>query len=274
MSINDLIGFDLTGIGTKASEQTTVLAKPTSSENMLDDLAGAAEKMSDAEFIDNVALNSDIQASRFLALAILISLCDDIVSGDLEEGETAADRLDALLSVAEDEDIDSQNFALSILIANMQDAAVSLGVPADAALGAFDDGNPEIQDDYIETMADFVNSNTPDGDEFEQFRDDFVYGSPNKFEPDEAEQLDQLDGLNAGKTSVKKRNGRTLVYRAVKAIRNGKVKIVNKRIAGNAKLSAKQKQSVKRMQMKSQRGDAIKKRMKSLIKGQKRNLYK
>lgn len=270
MSIKELVGFDINGVG---KSQTQKINK---SAMQLDDLSAAANTMSDDASIDSIALNSEIQATRYLALAILLTLCDDIISGDLDEGETPADRLDALLSVAEDEtDEESQNFALTILIANIQDAAVSLGVPADVAIGSFDDSNPEVQDDFIESMADFVNSNVPEGEEFEQFREDFVYGSPDKFEPVEAEQLDQLDGLmNAGKTSVKKRNGRTLVYRAVKAIRNGKIKVVNKRIGGSAKLSAKQKQAVKRMQAKSQRGGAIKKRLRSLTKGKQANLYK
>lgn len=268
MSLKDLVGFDLNNVGVpKATQQNSSM--------QLDDLAGAANSMSNEASIDTIALNSDIQANRYLALAILLSLCDDIINSDLDEGETPADRLDALLSVAEDEsDPESQNFALSILIANIQDAAVSLGVPADVAIGAFDDSNPEVQDDFIDSMADFVNSNVPDGEEFDQFREDFVYGSPDKFEPEEAEQLDQLDGLiSAGKTSVKKRNGRTLVYRAVKAIRNGKVKIVNKKISGSAKLSSKQKAALKRMQAKSQRGGAIKKRLRSLAKGKNANLY-
>lgn len=268
MSYKDLIGIDLSRT---IPVQTTHQMQNNHNANMLDDLSTAAKAMSDDASIDTIALNSDIQANRYLALAILLTLCDDIISGDLEEGETPADRLDALLSIAEDEDEESQNFALSILIANIQDAAVSLGVPTDVALGAFDDSNPEVQDDFIETMADFVSSNVPDGDEFEQFREDFVYGSPDKFDPEEAEQL---DSLGAGKTSVKKRNGRTLIYRAVKAIRNGKVKIVNKRIGGKAKLSSKQKQSLKRMQAKSQRGGAIKKRLRSLMKGKKAQIYK
>ncbi|WP_151765786.1 hypothetical protein [Acinetobacter colistiniresistens] len=270
MSYKDFINFNLAGVGVKAKPQVEKDAI------QLDGLTEAAQSMSDDASIDTIALNSEIQANRYLALALLLTLCDDIISGDLDEGETAADRLDALLSIAEDEtDEESQNFALSILIANIQDAAVSLGVPADVAIGAFDDSNPEVQDSFIDSMADFVNANVPDGEEFDQFREDFVYGSPDKFEPDEAEQLDQLDGLmNAGKTSVKKRNGRTLVYRAVKAIRNGKIKVVNKRIGGSAKLSAKQKQAVKRMQAKSQRGGAIKKRQRSLQKGKNANLYR
>lgn len=268
-NIKEFCGFDLTGLNKKAVPNANASA-------MLDDLASAAKSMSDEATIDSVALNSEIQASRYLALAILLTFCDDIISGDLDEGETPADRLDALLSTAEDETgDDSENYALSILIANIQDAAVSLGVPPDVAIGAFDDNNSESQDDYLDSMAEFVSSNVPEGDEFDQFREDFVYGSPEAFEPDEAEQLDQLDGLmNAGKTSVKKRNGRTLVYRAVKAIRNGKIRVVNKRIGGTAKLSAKQKQAVKRMQAKSQRGGAIKKRLRSLQKGNNANLYK
>lgn len=261
MSYKDLIGFPL--------ENTAAKTKPANNPNQLDDLSGAAKIMSEAESLDVQALNSEIHASRYLALAILIALANDIFNSDLEEGETPADRLDALLSVADSED-DEENFALSVLIANMQDAAVSLGVPEDVAMGAFDSSNAEVQDDYIETLAEFVNSNIPDDEEFEQFRDDFVYGSPDKFDPEEAEQL---DAIGAGKTSVKKRNGRTLVYRAVKAIRNGKIKIVNKRIGGTAKLSAKQKQAVKRMQAKSNRGASIKKRLRSLQKGKAANLY-
>lgn len=271
MSYTDLMGFNLSGIGQKKETRTQTATDKNAMQ--LDDLSSAAKAMSDDASIDSIALNSEIQASRYLAMAILLTLCDDIFSGDLEENETPADRLEALLSVAEDEtDEESQNFAVSILIANIQDAAVSLGVPADVAIGAFDDSNPEVQDDFIESMADFVSSNVPDGEEFEQFREDFVYGSPDKFEPNEADQLDGL--LNAGKTSVKKRNGRTLIYRAVKAIRNGKIKVVNKRLGGTAKLTAKQKQAVKRMQAKSQRGGAMKKRLRSLQKGKNANLYK
>ncbi|WP_417212055.1 hypothetical protein [Acinetobacter venetianus] len=258
MGYKDMIGFEIPK--SRTNDQAAM---------QLDDLSSAAKSMSDVDSIDTLALNSEIQANRFLALAILIAFANDIINSDLEETETPSDRLDALLSVAEDES-DTENYALSILIANIQDAAYSLGVPEEVAQGAFDDTNIEVQDEYLESLAEFVNSNIPDGEEFEQFRDDFVYGSPDKFDPEDPEQL---DALGAGKTTVKKRNGRTLVYRAVKAIRNGKVKIVNKKIAGSAKLSAKQKQAVKRMQAKSNRGAALKKRLRSLQKGRNANLY-
>ena len=80
--------------------------------------------------------------------------------------------------------------------------------------------------------------------------------------------------LRTGKKTVKKVNGKTLVYKAVKAIRNGKRVVINKRISGKPFLKAGQKAALKKARRKASTGTAIRKQMRSLGKGIRANIYK
>lgn len=243
---------------------------------MLDSLSSVAEKATtEVSAIDIAEFNTAMYNVRSQALAIVLVLADDLLSGDLEDDETPSDRLNALTSEYEDE------YAYSVLVAHMQDAMYSLGVDEPLAVDVFE--SSERQDEAIEAMAEIINSNVPDDDEFDEWRKHFIYAEPDDFDDDEAVQLDGmvLDGLNkkpkkplsAGKTTTKKGKNGTITYKAVKAVRNGKVVTVNKRVSGKVILSAKQKQALNKARAKSHTGSAIRKKLRSLDIGLDRNIY-
>lgn len=73
--------------------------------------------------------------------------------------------------------------------------------------------------------------------------------------------------LRAGATTVKKTKFGNLRYQGVKAMRHGKVVVVNKRIGGHVRLSAKQKAALKKARRKSHNGLASMSRMNSIRRG-------
>ena len=106
----------------------------------------------------------------------------------------------------------------------------------------------------------------PTGDDLEEFIDLFVYGEAQ----DDGDTM--LDGVSLGKTTTKSGKFGKLVYKAVKAIRNGKVAIVNKRVSGRVKLSAKQRSALKKARTKASSSGAIKRRVRSMKKAKALNV--
>ena len=134
--------------------------------------------------------------------------------------------------------------------------------------------NVDAADAAIEAAASTVIANMPDeGDPLDELVREFIYG-----EPDEEEGFDSIGGkkkLSRGQMSTKTVGGRKVRYKAIAAIRNGIKKIVNKRLPGQKiRLSSGQKAGLKKARLRALSANAIRKRMKSLIKGKKMGLHK
>ena len=236
---------------------------------MLDSAAGQAAVAIEESGLDTAALNSEIQEMRKFALIVVFSLVQAIVENELDEDELPSDRLSSLIAgfsadTETDEEIEVDQATLDIFIANVQDALESLGVDQSVIKTMFGDG--EEAEEAIEAAAETVESNTPQGGDLDEFIDLFVYG--------EAEEDDgvMLDGVALGKTTTKSGKFGKVVYKAVKAIRNGKVAIVNKRMSGKVKLSAKQRAALNKARRKATTGAALKKRMRSMKKAKQMNI--
>lgn len=235
---------------------------------MLDSVTSVAlEKFEDSEINAN-ALNSEVQSLRRGALAIAIALANSIIENELGEGELPTDRLDALLagiaSDENDEEFEVDQPTLDIVIANVQDALATLGVSDDLIVAMF--GGDADADEAIETASEIIESNLPSGDDLDELFDLFVYGEAQ----DDEDHM--MDGVSLGKTTTKSGKFGKVVYKAVKAIRNGKVSVINKRVSGKVKLSAKQRSALNKARRKASATGAIKKRMRSMKKAKAMNI--
>lgn len=234
---------------------------------MVDSVAVAKKEVAEESLLDSVGLNSEIQNLRKLALALVFTLATSVLENDLDEGELPSERLDTLLAgMASDDDgeeVEVDESTLDIIIANVQDALATLGVD-DGLISAMFGGDADA-DEAIEAAAEIIESNKPEGDDLDEFEDLFVYG-----EATDDELL--LDGVSLGKTTAKSGKFGKVIYKAVKAIRNGKVAIVNKRVSGKVKLSAKQRAALKKARKKAGSSGAIKRRMRSMKKAKTMNI--
>lgn len=230
---------------------------------LLDSAAtNTANTVAEDLLLDSVALNSEIQSLRKAVLAAVFVLSGAIVGKELEENELPSDRLDSLIAgIAaggdDEEEFEVDESTLDIVIANFQDALATLGVD-DGIIASMFGGDAEA-DEAIEAAAEIVESNKPSDDDMDELFDLFVYG-----EAEDDELL--LDGVSLGKTTTKSGKFGKIVYKAVKAIRNGKLSIVNKRVSGKVKLSAKQRAALNKARRKAGASGAIKKRIRSLAK--------
>ena len=216
---------------------------------------------------------SFIEHVRELALNIVSDLVDAVIDNTLDENELPTDRLDSLILDAIDE-IDDENGTLeNSLVASLDDAFSTFGVDDSVIAEIFSD-NVEAADAAIEAAASTVIANMPDeGEPLDELIREFIYG-----EPDEEEGFDSVGGkkkLSRGQMSVKSVGGRKVRYKAIAAIRNGVKKIVNKRLPGQKiRLSSEQRAGLKKANLKARSANALRKRMKSLLKGKKIGLYK
>lgn len=265
MSFNQLIDFDVKRANSEAQfDDLSIISKKTV-QNLSDDL-------------DEKALTHAIYDMRAKALAVVLMLANDILDGDLESDETPAERLDALVAnYIEDE----EEVVVAAFFANMQDALVSLGVPEGIAEDALFSDDEQLRDEAVESLADLVNSNAPDDEDFDEWYQEFVFGEAEDFGADvAAEQLDNIENRNfqkksasVGKTTVKQTKRGTITYKAVKAIRKGKLAVVNKRVGGNYRPTQKQRAAMKRLAKFAKTKKSIAKRLKSLKLGKKMGIY-
>lgn len=230
--------------------------------------------------IDDKAFDSELLALRCAALFAVFQLSDDILSDDLDDNELPSDRLDAYLhNLNDSENEDEENAQLDeqimqVKAANMADAMLSLNVEEEIVRKAF---GPDIDeaDEAIENLAEIIEVNIPAGDALDQFIQAFLYGE-NDLDMT-AGEADEYDSAELGKSKLRKtKSGQTLVYKGVKAVRNGKITIVNKRVGNTGikvKLSPKQKNALRKALSKAVTPNALKKRMKSLRLGIKNQIY-
>ena len=243
---------------------------------LLDSAASSAlAKVSNEDnALDTAALNHQVQSLRKNALAVALTLADNIVSNDLDEDELPSDRLGALLagfSTHDHEDeLDIDDSTLAIITANVQDAFASFGVSYELIQAAFDD-DVEEADQAIQAIAEIVESAVPtDEDDLSEFIQEFVFGADgNEIDDDGA----LYDAAVMGKTTVKAGKFGKVIYKAVKAVKNGKIVVKNMRVGGKVRLSPKQKQALAKARMKAHSSSSVKKRMRSLAKGKRAGLY-
>lgn len=189
----------------------------------------AAARMS----LDDSARKFEMMSARMDAGAIVEVWAQE---DDLEYGETFADRLIAMIIGAADVNIDGELTGDEIEVANEVGAAIydyflALGVEesdASAVLNGDDDAAMRVRD-FISEF---------DEDDFNV--DEFVFGE------------DAQDSLYDA------------AYKKALAVRGGKKVMINKRVSGAVKLSAKQKAALRKAQMKSHGAGAKMKRMKSM----------
>lgn len=161
---------------------------------------------------------------------------------DLDDGESYADRLMALMVGIADankdgEITDDEQGVLNVAINAAWDYLVIKGVSEEDAGALLNDWDAST----AERVRELVASVLPEGEgESDADLDDFVFGDN-----------DQEPMLDAA-------------YKKIVAFRGGKKVRINKRISGTVRLSAKQKVGIRKMQMKSHSAGARMHRMKSM----------
>lgn len=240
-----------------------------------------AEQAAQVDPIDNRAAMALMWSIREQAWHVVKVTVDAISEGKLD-GLTPSEFLDSALvyamGVDSEEGEQADPVLNSLFSAHVADALSSLGVPDDMVADIFGD-DVALADTSLESAADIVIENLPsEGEPMDRFVNDFVYGNQDE-NGDVDSELDSLTGkpkkpMSAGQKTTKKVNGKTLVYKATKVMRGGKQVVVNKRISGTVKLSAKQRAALHKAQMKSHTGGAIRMRKRSLAKGIAKGLYK
>lgn len=246
--------------------------------NQFDSSAGQAAQQ--VMSLDDQAFNNELMALRRNALFAVLQLTNDIIEDELDDDELPSDRLDAYLT-AETKTADGEEVSefeaqvVQIKAAFMSDAMSSLGVDDDTITKAFDTDVNEA-DDAVTKIAETIEVNLPTGEDLDDFITAFLYGDDGL--DMEAGQVDEYDSAQLGKNKVRKtKSGQTLVYKGVKAVRHGKITIVNKRVGNTfmkVKLSPKQKEALRKAAAKAVSPNAIKKRIRSLKIGFHNGIYK
>jgi len=254
----------------------------------------AADKVEVDPIDERMAITATSQM-RLAAMQVAFMLAAMLSETDNDDEEMLpSEVLDALMleAFSEDEDDDEDGDEIdetvkTVFSAHVADALSALGVESSVISDLFDD-DVEVADAAALAAGETVLENMPDdGDDFDSFVETFAYSADDDEsfdgldedddEDDEDEDEGQFDAakkLTVGKKSTKKIGGVSHRYKAVKAMRNGKKVVINKRIGNKkVKLSAGQKASLKKAQKKAQAPRVIKKAMRSLKKGIKQNVY-
>lgn len=189
-----------------------------------------------------VLSGADSYASKDIALRAVASVHQWVETDDLDEGETMADRLLALLVGIADENKDGELSedeygVLEIAVNAVGDYLEKQGVAEDDIDALLNDWEGDVAD----RVRDLVATTLPEGDEAAgEDIDNFVFGDD-----------DQEAVLDA-------------TYKKTFAIRKGKKTRIRKRVAGTVRLSAKQKMGLRKARMKSHNAGAMMRRAKSM----------
>jgi len=242
----------------------------------------AAESIEVDPIDERIAAHATTQM-RLAALQVAFMLAGIMSEVDFEDQELLpSELLDSLILESfvedpEDDDDEIDSTVKTILSAHIADAMSTLGVDEDLINDVFD-SDVDIADAAIETVSEIILENMPADDELDDFISIFAYGDEATYDAMmKEEEEDTYDAakkpLTVGRKTRRKVGGKTVTYKAVKAVRDGKIKVVNKRIAGNVRLSAAQKAALKKARKKSTTSSAVRKRMMSFAKGLQRNIY-
>ncbi len=200
---------------------------------------------------------SDIANMRMAALWVVMSTAKIVSETDADDEEALlpSEVLDGLTLEAidtEDDETDVDGVLKATLTAHIADAFSTLGVE-DGVIEDLFSVDYDVADSAIESAVETVLDNLPEeGEPLDQLFDEFAYGD-DAADEDETDEV-MMDKLAVGKTTTKKVGGRSVKYKAVRAVRNGKVVIKNKRIGGRVVLSAKQKAALRKARAKARTG--------------------
>lgn len=245
----------------------------------------AAESIDFDPIDERIAAHSTTQM-RLAALQVAFMLAGIMSEVDFEDQELLpSELLDSLILESfvedpEDDDDEIDSTVKTILSAHIADAMSTLGIDEDLINDVFD-SDVDIADAAIETASEIILENMPADDELDDFISVFAYGDEATYDAMMKEEDEDEEGmydaakkpLTVGRKTRRKVGGKNVTYKAVKAVRDGKIKVVNKRIAGKVRLSAAQKAALKKARRKSTTGSAVRKRMMSFSKGLQRNIY-
>lgn len=214
--------------------------------------------------------------SIVLTLAMIVSEEQDADEEELLPSEVLDGLMLNVFEQDDDEEIDEM--VKIILSAHVADFLKKLGVGKDLIDEMFSadfdlaDNAFDLADNAIEKACQIILDNLPeDGKPLDDFINNFAYGDDNDDESKD-EGYDAVK-LSVGQKSTKEINGKKARYQAKRVVKNGEVVIKNERIGGNVRLSAKQRASLKKAQRKAQTGSAIKKRVRSFMKGARMGLH-
>ena len=233
--------------------------------------------------VDVAAANTLLFGLRQSALDTIIAVAEGLDQG-LDEDVLPSEYLDGItMAVVGDENGDAPEQVYAAFSAQMADLLNELGVD-DSIIADMLGDNVEAADAAIESMAEIVNAALPaDGDERDDFERDLVYGMDDgpdgDADQDDVPAFDSAKApkrkkLVAGRKTVKEVDGHTLVYKAQKVVRNGKITTVNKRIQGKLPVSAKMAARMRKLSMKAHTASAKAKRHRSLTKCLNAGIYK
>jgi len=200
------------------------------------------EKTLDAAAEDAALSGADDYTIADITLSATAAVQQWAETDDLDEGESYADRLMALMvgiaDANKDGDItEDEHGVLDVALNAAWDYLVKLGASEEDAGSLLNDWDADTAD----RVRDLVSSALPEGeDAADADIDDFVFGDS-----------DQEPALDA-------------TYKKRMVIRGGKKMRINKRISGTVRLSAKQKVGIRKARMKSHSAGAMMKRMKSM----------
>lgn len=192
-----------------------------------------------SEKFDSIAEN---YAARDIAVRAAAAVQEWAETDDLDENETYADRLQALMIGIADSNKDGE---LSSDESDVVEAALNAAWDYLASKGVSEEDCSAVLNDWDAEAAarvkDLVASALPDGaDASDADIDAFAFSD-----------ADQEPAYDA-------------VYKKTFAIRNGKKVKINKRISGTVRLTAKQKVAIRKAQMKSHSAAATMRRLKSM----------
>ena len=238
-------------------------------ETMFDGIKEAVEQVAIDPIDERMAITLNANM-RQAALSIVFQLAMIMSEGqgvDPEDELLPNELLDGLMTSAFDDDGDDEIDATvnAVLSAHISDALSSLGVSDSTISDVFGD-DLEVADSAIESACDTVLENLPeDGEPLDEFAKAFIFGDYD--EGDEGYDAADNKKLSVGKSTVKKVNGMTIRYKAIRAMRHGKAVVINKRVGGTIKLSSKQKSALRKARSKAHRGSAMMSRGRSILKG-------
>ena len=200
------------------------------------------EKTLDAAAEDAALSGADDYTIADITLSATAAVQQWAETDDLDEGESYADRLMALMVGIADANkggdiTEDEHGVLDVALNAAWDYLVKLGASEEDAGSLLNDWDADTAD----RVRDLVSSALPEGeDAADADIDDFVFGDS-----------DQEPALDA-------------TYKKRMVIRGGKKMRINKRISGTVRLSAKQKVGIRKARMKSHSAGAMMKRMKSM----------
>ena len=218
------------------------------------DSAKSAE--SAGEFSGNSAARFQEQAIASEALNLLSEWLE---TDDLDDGEGLGDRLmNMMVGLADDnkdgEISDDEAEVINIGLNAVADYLVEKGISEENASALLE----EFDNDLAENVREALLAAVPDGEEFDEELDNFVFS-----EEENAPLLDSAAENVLAKMAKAQNLTLDAAYRKVFAVRNGRKLRINKRISGKVRLSAKQRQAIRKAQRKSHTGAAMMRRMKS-----------